>query len=55
MLQRFIREEKGLHSSEYALILGLICAALIAAVVILVTAIEARYNSTSDLFNDIMK
>ena len=55
MLQKFIREEQGLHSSEYALLLGLICLTLIMAIIALASAIEARYNSTSDLFDDVMK
>ena len=50
MLQRFIQEEKGLHSSEYALLLGLICLTLIAAVIALVSAVGALFTSASDIY-----
>lgn len=53
MLQRFIHDEIGVESAEYAMILALICIALIAAVVSLAGAIGARFNSTTKLIDDI--
>ena len=51
MLQRFIQEEKGLHSSEYALLLGLICLTLIAAITGLVIAVDAIFKSAANIYD----
>lgn len=44
MLKRFIKDERGLEASEYALLLALICIALITAIVILKNAIAGAFT-----------
>ena len=51
MLQRFIHDEKGLESSEFALVLALICIAIVSAVIALISEVETIFNSASDLYN----
>ena len=51
--KRFIQDEMGIEGAEYAMILALICTALIAAVITLATQIEGRFNSTAKTINDL--
>ena len=48
LIKRFIKDERGLEGSEYALLLALICVAIIVAVSALATAIANRFNSTAN-------
>ena len=47
MLKRFIKDERGLEASEYALLLALIAIAIVIAVRALKTAIELRFNEAA--------
>jgi len=47
MLKRFIKDERGLEASEYALLLALICIALITAIVILKNAIAGAFSKAA--------
>ena len=47
MLKRFIKDERGLEGSEYALLLALICIAIIAAISALASAIAGKFNQTA--------
>jgi len=49
MLKRFFRDERGLEGSEYALLLALICLAIIGAVVALRQQIADAFQDTADL------
>ena len=53
MLRRFLQDEIGVESAEYAMILVWICAAIIAAVIALASGIKARFNSATNLFNNL--
>jgi Flp pilus assembly pilin Flp len=46
-LARLVREEKGTEVLEYALILGLIVVATIAAITVVGSSVLARWNSVS--------
>ena len=48
MIKRFIKDERGLEGSEYALLLALICIAIITAVGALATAIAGKFNRTAE-------
>ncbi|MFC1792084.1 Flp family type IVb pilin [Planctomycetota bacterium] len=52
MIKRFIKDERGLEGSEYALLLALICVAIITAVGLLASAIADRFNNTADTINN---
>ena len=47
MIKRFVKDERGIETSEYALMLVLIAIALIVAVVYLRGAIADRFNDTA--------
>jgi len=47
MLKRFIKDERGLEASEYALLLALICIALIFAITTLKNAIAAAFQGAA--------
>ena len=47
MLKRFIKDERGLEASEYALLLALICIALVAAIGLLKDQIVAVFTRTA--------
>jgi pilus assembly protein Flp/PilA len=47
VLRRFFKDERGLEGSEYALLLALICLAIIAGVTGLATAIANRFTATA--------
>ena len=49
MIKRFVKDERGIETSEYALMLVLIAIALIVAVVYLRGAIANRFNSTANV------
>jgi len=51
MLKRFIQDEVGVESAEFAMVLALICISLIAAIVGLVSAVDAIFNSAANIFN----
>lgn len=44
VLRRFVRDERGLETVEYAIILGLIVAATIAAIITLGTWVLGRFQ-----------
>jgi Flp pilus assembly pilin Flp len=46
-VKRFIRDEQGLETVEYAVILGLIVVGTIAAITALRTKVIASFNSTA--------
>ena len=48
MLKRFIKDERGLEASEYALLLALICIALVVAITYLKNAIALAFNGAAD-------
>jgi Flp pilus assembly pilin Flp len=50
-LKRFFKDERGLEGSEYALLLALICLAIIVGVKLLSDAIANRFTSTADTIN----
>ena len=43
MLKRFVKDERGLEASEYALLLALIAIAIVVAVTALKNAIEGKF------------
>lgn len=47
MLKRFIKDERGIETSEYAIMLVLIAIALIVAIRFLRTAIAGAFNKTA--------
>ena len=47
MLKRFIKDERGLEASEYALLLALIAIALIVAITVLKNAIANAFNGAA--------
>ena len=47
MIKRFIKDERGLEGSEYALLLALICVAIIISVGVLADAIAKRFEDTA--------
>jgi Flp pilus assembly pilin Flp len=47
MLKRFVKDERGLEGSEYALLLALIAIAIVTAVTALSTAISGRFDETT--------
>lgn len=49
-LQRFIRNEAGLESGEYAMLLALICMALIMAVITFARQIGTAFTTAANLF-----
>ena len=51
MLQRFIQDETGVESAEFAMVLALICLSLVAAIVTLVTAVKALFISGADIYS----
>jgi len=48
MLKRFIKDERGLEASEYALLLALICVAIVATVILLRTQIILAFHNATD-------
>ena len=48
VLKRFFKDERGLEASEYALLLALICIFLVAAVIVLRTAIQGAFEGAAD-------
>ncbi len=48
MLKRFVRDERGLETVEYAVILALIVVATIVAIKALSTAVQGKFNETAD-------
>ena len=54
MLKRFVKDERGLEASEYALLLALICIAIAAAVMGLRDQIARSFTrATTELTNTI--
>ena len=49
MIKRFVKDERGIETSEYALMLVLIAIALIVAVVYLRGAIANRFSDTANV------
>ena len=50
-IRRFVKEEEGVAAAEYAIMLGMIAAALIAVVVVFRTSIEGVFTRTSTTLN----
>ncbi|MHC4438917.1 MAG: Flp family type IVb pilin [Planctomycetota bacterium] len=48
LLKRFIKDERGLEFSEYALLLALICLLIIAAITLLKNAIFNAFSEAAD-------
>jgi Flp pilus assembly pilin Flp len=51
MLKRFIRDERGIETSEYAIMLVLIAIALIVAIQFLRSAIAGAFNNAGTTIN----
>jgi len=47
MLKRFVKDERGLEASEYALLLALICIFLVVAIGLLRDSIAAAFTATA--------
>jgi Flp pilus assembly pilin Flp len=47
-LKRFFKDERGLEGSEYALLLALICIAIITAITLLKNAIANAFSTAAD-------
>jgi Flp pilus assembly pilin Flp len=52
MLKRFFKDERGIETSEYAIMLVLIAIALIVAITYLRTAIANAFNATADTIDN---
>ena len=50
-VERFMRDERGLETVEYAVLTSLIVVSLIAAVTALGTAMRSRFNGTTNTIN----
>lgn len=48
MLKRFIKDERGLEASEYALLLALICLGIAGVVAALSTKIQSAFTRATD-------
>jgi len=48
MIKRFIKDERGLEASEYALLLALICIILVVTIQYLVAAINRAFRGAAD-------
>ena len=51
MIKRFIKDERGLEASEYALLLALICIVLVVAIQYLVNAINETFHGAADVID----
>ena len=51
MLKKFVKDERGLEASEYALLLALIAIAIVAAVGLLKDAIEGKFEDAATVIN----
>lgn len=51
VLKRFVKDERGLETSEYAIMLVLIAIALIASIWLLSSAIGNRFSDTANVIN----
>jgi len=51
MLKRFIKDERGLEASEYALLLALIAIAIVVAVTALKDAIATKFQEAADIID----
>ena len=49
MIKRFVKDERGLEASEYALLLALICVAIAATVTALKNAIVNTFNRAENV------
>ena len=49
LLKRFIKDERGLEFSEYALLLALICLLIIGAITLLKNAIAAAFSEAASI------
>jgi len=47
MVKRFVKDERGLEASEYALLLALICIFIVVAVTLLRDAIAAAFSNAA--------
>jgi len=47
MVKRFVKDERGIETSEYALMLVLIAIGLIVAIIVLRNAIENSFRATA--------
>ena len=48
MLKKFVKDERGLEASEYALLLALIAIAIVVTVTALKTAIAGKFQLAAD-------
>ena len=48
LIKRFIKDERGLETSEYALLLALICVAIVGVVSVLSGKIQDAFTGASD-------
>lgn len=47
VLKRFVKDERGLEASEYALLLAIICVLIVGAITALKTAIFDAFNAAT--------
>ncbi len=52
MLKRFVKDERGLEASEYALLLALICIAIIGAIAALKEQIKGAFQTSATTIRD---
>lgn len=52
-IKRFISDERGLETVEYAVMTALIVAALVTAIGLLTTAVSGRFNSVETVISGI--
>jgi len=51
VLRRFFKDERGLEASEYALLLALICVALVAVILGLSTAVKTAFTEATGVID----
>jgi Flp pilus assembly pilin Flp len=52
MLKKFVKDERGLEGSEYALLLALICIAIVFAITALKDAIAGAFTNAATIINN---
>jgi Flp pilus assembly pilin Flp len=51
-IKRFVKDERGLEGSEYALLLALICLAILVAITALSGAIASAFNRVTSVIQE---
>ena len=53
VIRRFVRNDEGLETVEYAVMTALVVAAMVTAITLLANAITSRFNQTASTINGI--